>query len=40
MKSEEFATALGWFTLDGRRLDSNPTQKGIYIYRGKKIVIK
>lgn len=26
-----------WYTLDGRRLDSEPTQKGIYIYNGKKV---
>lgn len=37
---EEFSTALGWFTIDGRRLDSKPTQKGIYIHSGKKVVIK
>ena len=29
-----------WFTLDGRKLDSKPQMKGIYIYKGKKIVIK
>lgn len=29
-----------WFTLDGRRLNGKPTQKGIYIYNGQKIVIK
>ena len=40
MKSEESATAQGWFTLDGCRLDSKPTQKGIYIHGGKKVVIK
>jgi hypothetical protein len=27
-----------WFTIDGRRLDAQPTQKGVYIYHGKKIV--
>lgn len=27
-----------WFTLDGRRLDGRPTQKGVYIYNGKKVV--
>ena len=30
----------GWFTLSGVRLDGEPTQKGIYINNGKKIVIK
>ena len=29
-----------WYTLDGRRLQAAPTQKGIYIKNGKTIVIK
>ena len=29
-----------WYTLDGRKLDGKPTQKGMYIHNGKKIVIK
>ena len=29
-----------WYSLDGRRLDSKPTKKGVYINSGKKIVIK
>ncbi|MBR6852948.1 MAG: leucine-rich repeat protein [Prevotella sp.] len=29
-----------WYDLQGRRLDSKPTQKGLYINNGKKIVIK
>ena len=29
-----------WYSLDGRHLSSKPTQKGIYIYKGNKIVIK
>lgn len=29
-----------WFTLDGRRLDGKPTQKGLYIVNGHKVVIK
>lgn len=29
-----------WYTLDGRRLSSEPTAPGIYINRGRKIVIK
>ena len=32
--------ATGWYTLDGRRLSGKPTQKGIYINDGKKVVIK
>ncbi len=29
-----------WYTLDGRKLDSKPTTKGMYIVNGKKTVIK
>ena len=29
-----------WFTLDGRKLSGKPTQKGIYIKNGRKVVIK
>lgn len=29
-----------WYTLDGRRMMSKPTQKGVYIYGGHKVVIK
>lgn len=30
----------GWYSLDGRKYDTIPTRKGIYIKDGKKIVIK
>ena len=29
-----------WFTLDGRRLNGKPTQKGIYVVNGRKVVVK
>ena len=29
-----------WFTLDGRRLQKAPTAKGVYIYNGRKTVVK
>ena len=29
-----------WYTLQGVKLDSKPTEKGIYIYNGKKVAIK
>ena len=29
-----------WYTLDGRCLSSEPTAPGIYVNRGRKIVIK
>ena len=49
MKSEEFlsgesvarnATATGWFTLSGTRLNGKPSAKGLYIHNGLKVVIK
>lgn len=30
----------GWYTLDGRKLNNKPTQKGIYINNGQKFIIK
>ncbi len=39
VKSEELASA-SWFTLDGRKLNGQPTEHGIYIVNGKKVVIK
>ena len=29
-----------WYTLDGRKIDGKPTQKGLYIYKGIKRVVK
>ena len=29
-----------WYTLDGRKLAGKPTQKGIYIQGGKKVVME
>jgi hypothetical protein len=29
-----------WYTLDGRKMDSQPTKKGLYIKNGKKYVVK
>ena len=29
-----------WYSLDGRRLNSKPTQRGVYVNNGRKIVIK
>ena len=33
-------TGEAWYTLDGRKLAQKPTQKGVYIVNGKKVVIK
>ena len=30
----------GWYTINGVKLDAAPTQKGIYINNGKKVVVK
>lgn len=30
---------LGWYTLDGRKLDGKPTEKGVYLVDGKKVAI-
>ena len=29
-----------WFTLDGRRLDGKPAQRGVYVNGGRKVVMK
>ena len=29
-----------WYSLDGRKLNGKPTAKGVYIYNGKKVIIK
>ena len=29
-----------WYSVDGRKLEGKPTQKGIYIVNGKKMLIK
>ena len=30
----------GWYSIDGRRLNSRPTAKGVYLHHGDKVVIK
>ena len=29
-----------WYTIDGRKLDKQPTAKGLYIHGGKKVIVK
>ena len=29
-----------WYTLDGRKLNGKPTQKGLYIVNGRKTIVK
>ena len=38
--SDEPTTVIGTYTLDGRRIEGQPTQKGVYIVNGKKTIIK
>ena len=37
---EELKSDGAWYTLDGRKLNGKPTQKGVYVNGGRKIVIK
>ena len=37
---KEQQTADSWYDLNGQRLPSKPTKKGLYIHNGQKIVIK
>ena len=39
VNSEEFTTD-EWYDLNGRKLDSKPTKKGLYILNGNKVVVK
>ena len=36
----EVKAAEGWYNMNGVKLDAKPTQKGIYIMNGKKVVVK
>ncbi len=40
VSAETSNNADGWYSLDGRKLVGKPTQNGIYINNGKKVVIK
>ena len=37
MRTGEVEFGEDWYDLNGRRLDSQPTQHGVYIYKGKKV---
>ncbi len=39
-ESHAVGTSDAWYTLDGRRLQGQPTRKGIYIRQGAKVVIE
>ena len=36
----EAVSAEGWYTINGVKLQAAPTQKGIYIFNGKKVAVK
>ena len=36
----ESRTGIGWYTIDGRRLNGKPRAKGLYIVDGKKVMVK
>ncbi len=38
--TNEIPSSDAWFTLDGRRLNAQPTAKGLYIHKGRKVLIK
>lgn len=40
VKEEKQENTNGWYTLQGCHLDGFPSTKGVYIYNGKKVVIK
>ena len=29
-----------WYTINGVRLDGKPTTSGVYIYKGKKVIVQ
>ena len=37
---KSMANDANWYDMKGQNLQSNPTQKGIYIHDGKKMVVK
>ena len=37
LRNKQAVTVDGWYSLDGRRYDSQPATKGIYVTRGKKV---
>lgn len=38
--SQQDAAASEWYDLNGRRLGTEPTMKGVYVHGGKKVIIK
>jgi hypothetical protein len=40
VNSEKFATAVDWYSLDGRKVNGSPSTKGLYIVNGRIVVVK
>ena len=38
VSQEESDGSDAWYTIDGKKLNGMPTVKGIYIYKGRKVV--
>jgi hypothetical protein len=39
VNSEGASAPAGWYTFEGRKLNMKPTEKGLYINKGKKVII-
>ena len=39
-ESAREGVSAAWYILDGRKLDGQPTAKGLYIHGGKKVIVK
>ena len=39
VNSDKMAVKSGWYTIDGQKI-AEPTQRGLYIKDGRKVVIK
>lgn len=37
---DKVAKAEGWYTIDGTKINAAPTQKGLYIHNGKKVMVR
>ncbi len=40
VNSEKLATAAEWYDLQGRKLEKRPTKAGLYIYGGRKVLVR
>jgi len=38
--TDQTDTDNGWWTLSGIRLNGKPTEKGVYLFNGKKVVVQ